>query len=225
MALLLLLGMLTVCAAVPQNLTGKMFTFPQQTNTAHVKLPTPVNRLEAVTLCLRTISDLTRNYAPFSLATSNAFNNDFLIFKDRRYRAITLHVRNRLAVFPGMDYRRNMWHSACATWDYVSGVAQLWLDGKPSIRKYITSGSSISGTLSIILGQEQDSHGGRFDTRQSFVGMMTDVHMWNYTVSHCEIKRYTEGQPFTRGNVLNWGALDFQTSGRVLIEEKQTVCP
>lgn len=36
--------------------------------------------------------------------------------------------------------------------------------------------------------QEQDSHGGGFHINQCFVGMMSDVRMWNYVLSPCEIQ-------------------------------------
>ena len=59
---------------------------------------------------------------------------------------------------------------------------------------------------------------------KSFVGMMTDVHMWNYALSPCEIKRYMEDLNFTPGNVVNWRALEFETVGKVLLEEDQKDC-
>ncbi|XP_051261825.1 C-reactive protein [Dicentrarchus labrax] len=223
MALLLLLAMLTVCAAVPQDLTGKMFTFPQQTNTAHVRLTTTRQNLRAVTVCLRSFTDLRRTHSLFSLATPSAFN-DFLIFKNAPSDEFGLYVRDKHVTFVGNNYKINTWHSVCSTWDSTSGVVQLWLDGKPSIRKFVSSGSNINGPIIIVLGQEQDTHGGGFDAAQSFVGMMSDVHMWDYTLNPYEIQKYAEHLNYTPGNVLNWGRLEFQTINRVLIEDRQKTC-
>uniref|UniRef100_A0A8C9XYF3 Pentraxin family member n=1 Tax=Sander lucioperca TaxID=283035 RepID=A0A8C9XYF3_SANLU len=125
--------------------------------------------------------------------------------------------------FIGHDYKVNTWQSICSTWDSVSGLGQLWLDGKPSSRKFISSGSNISGPIIIVLGQEQDTHGGGFDIKQSFVGMMSDVHLWDHILSPCEIQNYMHHLNFAPGNVLNWRALEFQTTGRVLIEDKQEI--
>ncbi|XP_049438836.1 mucosal pentraxin-like [Epinephelus fuscoguttatus] len=220
MALLLLLVMLTACAALPQDLSGKMFTFPQQSISAQVRLTTSRQYLRDVTVCLRYFTDLRRDYSLFSLATPSA-SNEFLIFKTGASDRIDLYIRNSAADFVGQDNNLNTWHSVCATWDSASGLGQLWLDGKPSSRKFISSGSDISGPIIIVLGQEQDSHGGGFDINQSFVGMLSDVHMWDYTLSPCMIKRYMDKLNFTAGNLLNWGKLEFQTVGRVLIENKQ----
>uniref|UniRef100_A0A3P9CDG3 Reverse transcriptase domain-containing protein n=1 Tax=Maylandia zebra TaxID=106582 RepID=A0A3P9CDG3_9CICH len=90
------------------------------------------------------------------------------------------------------------WQSICTTWDSESELVQLWLNGKPSIKKFI-------GGLVITDPVEQDSHGGGFDINQCFVGMMSDVHL-----------------NFIPGNVINWRALEFEATGRVLVENKLT---
>ncbi|CAB1334248.1 unnamed protein product [Coregonus sp. 'balchen'] len=68
---------------------------------------------------------------------------------------------------------------------------------------------------------DQDSFSGRFDQQQSFVGLLTDVHMWDYMLSPCEIQRCTNQINFTPGDMLNWKALDFQTTGRTGIYHKK----
>ncbi|XP_059196194.1 C-reactive protein-like [Centropristis striata] len=189
MALYLLLLMLTACAAVPQDLSGKMFTFPQQTNSAQVRLTTSRQVLKAVTVCLRSFTDLRRTYSLFSLATPFVFN-DLLIFKRAATDEIEFAIRNNHIVFGGQDYKLNTWHSICTTWDSATGLAQLWLDGKPSSRKSLSTGSHISGPIIIVFGQDQDSFGGGFDINQSFVGMLSDVHMWDHVLSPCQIQDY-----------------------------------
>ncbi|XP_059194607.1 C-reactive protein-like [Centropristis striata] len=222
MALYLLLLMLTACAAVPQDLSGKMFTFPQQTNTAQVRLTTSRQVLGAVTVCLRSFTDLRRDHSLFSLATPSV-DNDIAIYV---YANVGIHftIRNKAVLFGGQDYKLNTWHSICTTWDSATGLAQLWLDGKPSSRKSLSTGSHISGPIKIVLGQEQDSFGGGFDINQSFAGMLSDVHMWDHVLSPCQIQDYASDLNFPPGNVLNWRALEFQTEGRVLLEDGQKNC-
>ncbi|XP_019220144.1 serum amyloid P-component-like [Oreochromis niloticus] len=223
MLLVLLLVMLTSCTAIPQNLSNKIFTFPQETNTAHVRVTTSRQDLRAVTVCFRSFTDLKRVHSLFSLATPSASNN-FLIFKEAPIGLFELCARNKASKVDGIAYKLNTWHSICSTWDSTSGLMQLWVDGVPSSRKFTSSGSNINGPIIIVLGQEQDTHGGGFDINQSFVGMMSDVHMWDYTLSPCEIQNYSNNRSFTPGNVLNWNAFEFQIVGRVLIENKQELC-
>ncbi|XP_012693732.1 mucosal pentraxin-like isoform X2 [Clupea harengus] len=207
------------CCAVPQDLSGKMFTFPVESNTAHVRLlPSRVN-FKSVTVCLRYLTDLTRNYALFSMA-SRSSANDFLIFKTANKGRFDVHTRGKVSSFRGLPDEPNTWYSSCSTWDSNSGLAQVWINGNPS-----TSGVGFKGNLdgapNIVLGQEQDSVGGGFDAGQSFVGMITDVHMWDYALSACELQRFASDLNFTPGDVINWRALDFTITGDVVVEDDQ----
>lgn len=67
---------------------------------------------------------------------------------------IELFVEDKRADFAVQDYKLNMWHTLCSTWDSTSGLVQLWFDGKPSIRKFI-GGSNITRQI-IVLGQVGD---------------------------------------------------------------------
>ncbi|MEQ2173259.1 hypothetical protein GOODEAATRI_030146, partial [Goodea atripinnis] len=176
--------------------------------------------LNNVTVCLRFFTDLSRAYSLLSLATPISDNN-FLIYKEVP-DTLELYVSNNKAAFLGLDNKLNVWHSVCLTWDSESGIGQLWFDGTSSVRKFL-SGSEISQPL-VILGQEQDSYGGGFDSQQSFVGMMSDIYLWDYVLSPCEIQRYVDNLNFTPGNVLNWMALTCDITEGVLIEDKQKTC-
>ena len=96
------------------------------------------------------MTDLSRSHALFSLATPSS-DNGFRILKGAANDAINVSVLNVGAGFRGQDYKLNTWHPICSTWDSESGLAQLWLDGKPSIRKF-TGGSNITNPI-VILGQ------------------------------------------------------------------------
>ncbi|XP_029958561.1 serum amyloid P-component-like [Salarias fasciatus] len=223
MKLLIVLAMLAARAASVQDLSGKMLTFPLQTNQARVRLVTPKQEFRALTVCHRSFTDIKRDHGLFSLSTSGSFNS-FLIFWDETNKEMEAHVRDQGSEFRGLDYKPNMWHSICTTWDSVTGLVQLWFNGRPTIRKYVPVTSAITGSTIIILGQEQDAHGGGFDSKQAFVGMMSDVHMWDYVLSSCEIQSYVDELNFTPGNVLNWKALEFEITDKVLVQPKSSVC-
>ncbi|XP_008430821.1 serum amyloid P-component-like isoform X1 [Poecilia reticulata] len=218
--MLLLLMLVTSCAAIPQNLQEKMFTFPEETNTAHVRLTTSRHNFNAMTVCFRFLTDLKRQYALFSLAVPS-FPNGFLFYKNED--SFELCARDKCQIFEGLDFQLNKWHSVCGTWDAASGLVQVWLNGQHSSRKP-ASGHNIYGPVIIILGQDQDSYAGGFDVTQSFVGLMSDLHMWNYKLSPCEIRKYTNDGDYTKGNMLNWNSLDFQIIGSVQIENSPKHC-
>lgn len=60
----------------------------------------------------------------------------------------------------------------------------------------------------LVLGQEQDKPGGGFDQKQSFIGELTNVQLWNYVIPLQEINDLTLFflcNAFSRsGNVLAW---------------------
>ena len=66
------------------------------------------------------------------------------------------------------------------------------------------------GTL--VLGQDQDSLGGSFDASQSFVGLMSDVNVWDHVLTARKISRLSKSCPSGDGNVLKWS--DFKSGAR-----------
>ncbi|KAG7315988.1 hypothetical protein KOW79_020854 [Hemibagrus wyckioides] len=219
--LVVLLSLFLLTTAERQDLSGKMFTFPVESNTHHVLLSPELNKIMfTVSVCLRSFSDISRAQSLFSLSLPSA-DNGFLIYKLKQ----GVYILNILGVegtFWGLQEEPNVWNSICATLDATTGLSQLWVNGIPSSRKGIKAGSSLMGIPKIILGQEQDSYGGKFDTAQSFVGMLTDVHMWDSVLSPAQIAYYTSGRQFQPGNVLNWNSLEFTKNGYVVVESKET---
>uniref|UniRef100_A0A8C7DB16 Pentraxin (PTX) domain-containing protein n=1 Tax=Oncorhynchus kisutch TaxID=8019 RepID=A0A8C7DB16_ONCKI len=128
----------------------KMLTIPQETDTAHVS-PCPS------TCVSRFFTNLRRNHILFSLAT--LIDDAFVIFKRTVAGEIELCSKNGTAIF--------------------DDLGQLWLGGKPSTRKFLQS-EAIKGK-NTILGQIelQVKFGWLFGRQQSFIGLLTDVHMWD----------------------------------------------
>lgn len=204
-----------------KDLSGKMFTFPVESNTHHVVLTPGLDKIMfTVSVCLRSFSDISRAQSLFSLSLPST-DNGFLIFKSKQ-GVYELYVLGATESFLGLQDEPNVWNSICATWDASTGLSQLWVNGIPSSRKGNKAGSSLMGTPKIILGQEQDTYGGNFDSSQSFVGMLTDVHMWDSVLSPAQIAYYTSGGQFQPGNVLNWNSLEFTKNGNVVVESKET---
>lgn len=130
---------------------------------------------------------------------------------------IRLHVHDDQTDFKALVLPPNTWHSLCTTWNAENGLTQLWLNGNPTIKRFIKAGQ-IAGQLSVILGQDQDSFGGDFDAKQSFVGMLDNFHMWDHVLPASEIRQYMKGMYFTPGNIFDWKDLQYDLSGSVFIE-------
>nr|XP_020741784.1 mucosal pentraxin-like [Odocoileus virginianus texanus] len=212
--LLAVLLLASLPEGMPQkDLRGKVFIFPKQSDTAYVTLIPRVRRpLKSFTLCLRAFTDLTRTYSLFSYSTRSK-DNELLLFASKQGE-YELYIGNAKVAFKVPHLRHGPVH-LCVSWESVSGIAELWVNGKPVGRKGLRRGYTLGRDAKIILGQEQDSFGGGFDAKQSFVGEIWDVSLWDRVVllkSLC---------PFCYiGNILNWRALTYQAKGYVVVKPR-----
>lgn len=71
----------------------------------------------------------------------------------------------------------------------------------------------------MILGQEQDSVGGSFEQKQSFVGRLAFVNVWSYTLPDGAIKELARCCRAGEGNVYMWSDFIYGIRGnpRVVI--------
>lgn len=187
-------------------------------STSNVKLNASAQQpITALTVCMRFFSSETRAQALFSLAVPSE-SNAFLLYKPSvgMYR---LHVKGTTLNIDRLPDNLDEWNSVCWTWESTSGLTTLWVNGKRSARKILERRGTLTGAPNIILGQDQDQYGGGFDRSQSFVGDITDVHLWDSVISPCQIRFYMEGDVFSLGNLLNWKNLQYSTTGSVYVEK------
>ncbi|XP_057573331.1 mucosal pentraxin-like [Hippopotamus amphibius kiboko] len=213
----LLLGVLLLTflseGMTQRDLRGKVFIFPEESNTAHVSLIPRVKKpLKSFTLCLKAFTDLTRPHSLFSYNT-RSIDNELLLFVNK-VGDYVLYIGNTAVTFkvPPSPYAPI---HLCASWESASGIAELWVNGKPVGRKGLRKGYSLGAEASIILGQEQDSFGGGFDEKQSFVGEIWDVFLLDRVVSLKDI--CFSCYP---GSILNWQALIYKDRGYVVVKPK-----
>ena len=210
------------CHPEGSDLTGSVFTFPTLGRVDHVTL-TPAGRkpLSQASLCLRFYTDqTTQSPCFFSLATAT-FTNAFLLCR-MKGGFFRIHVGTASADFTGFTYNLNGWNSVCVTWD-EEDVSQFFINGQASVRKLtlMRQGWKIPTDHLIIVGQDQDRYGGGFQTKNAFIGHLTDVHMWDHVISPCAVQQFMDELSIQPGNYLNWQSLKFETHGRAKVEKKQ----
>lgn len=163
-------------------------------------------------LCLKAFTDLTRPYSLFSYNTKTR-DNEILLFVEK-VGEYMFYVGNWRVIFKAPLNPYAPIH-ICVSWESASGIAELWLNGKPLGRKGLKKGYTVGGEAKIIIGQEQDSFGGRFDIKQSFVGDIWEVAMWDHVVP---LKMMDDG--CHSGNLINWQSLIFEDNGYVVTKPK-----
>ena len=98
-----------------------------------------------------------------------------------------------------------------------SGTWKFYKDGYVNEQgKNFKEGHTIRGGGTLVLGQEQDSVGGGFDTSQSFKGMLSNVNIWDHVVTPFQIEEMSSSCLLHEGNegkVYKW--IDFLRQGGV----------
>lgn len=103
----------------------------------------------------------------------------------------------------------------CVAWDSVTGAANVFMDGKKSLTKLYKKGHTIRQGGKVILGQDPDSYLGDFDAKQSYVGEIYDVNMWDSVLSDSTIQDAYAGKRVPRGNVFDWETTALNLNGNV----------
>ncbi|XP_021045387.1 mucosal pentraxin-like [Mus pahari] len=195
------------------DMKGKAFIFPEESSTAYVSLIPKVSKsLQNFTLCLKAFTDLSRPYSIFSYNTRTK-DNEILLFVET-IGEYMFYVGNSGVIFKAPTNHFDPVH-ICVSWESDSGMAEFWLNGKPLGRKGLKKGYTVGGDAKIILGQEQDSYGGSFDAKQSFVGEMWDVSLWDHVVP---LEKVSDN--CNSSNLINWQALIHEENGYVVTKPK-----
>ncbi|XP_069505731.1 C-reactive protein-like [Ambystoma mexicanum] len=204
-----------VCQAT--NMDGQVFLFTNVSIDNYVTLKQELSvPLKSFTICLRAFTELTREYSFLSVRNPTKANAFLLFHSKYPERPIAIDVDGKEMVFTATLNTPERRH-ICSTWDSSSGVTQLWINGKPLVRKVMKRGATIQTPLNVIIGQEHDSFGGSFDKNQSFEGEISDVHMWDHVLLPADIQQVFLNNKHLNGNVISWRDLPFEINGDVLI--------
>ncbi|XP_077075359.1 C-reactive protein-like [Siphateles boraxobius] len=219
--LLLLFCLLSLTAAAAEvGLGGKVLLFPTKTNSSFVKLtPEKPLSLSAFTLCMRVAMELQGEREIILFAYRTPGYDELNVWREKDGR-LSFYLSGNGAFFnlpPLSTFQTHL----CITWDSAPGLAAFWVDGRRSVFQLYRKGHSVRPGGTVLLGQDPDSDVGSFETEQSFVGEITDVHMWDYDLSGSQIKAvYANQEPYVpKGNVIDWNTIKYETRGNVLVVE------
>ena len=97
-----------------------------------------------------------------------------------------------------------VWHHICVSWENSLGSWKFYKDGDlKKDRKDFKKGYTIKKDGALVLGQDQDSVGGGFETEDSFEGMLSNVNVWDRVLSVAEVKS-SKSCLLDEGNVYRW---------------------
>ena len=129
----------------------------------------------------------------FSYATSNSNHNEIFIDDDGRqnyiFNDITKNVQSQAGVAVGE------WYHYCLCWSLASRTATIHHNGKQTGSFSTPSGRRLTAGGYLVLGQDQDSYGGSFDTSQAFGGELYKLNIFSTRLSSSEVSElYSTGR-------------------------------
>uniref|UniRef100_A0A8C5WX29 Neuronal pentraxin receptor n=1 Tax=Laticauda laticaudata TaxID=8630 RepID=A0A8C5WX29_LATLA len=139
---------------------------------------------------------------PFSYSAPGQANELVLIVWGNN--PMELIINDKVAHLP-ITLKDGTWHHVCITWITRDGIWSVYLDGvERGASDNLASWHSIKPHGVMILGQEQDTLGGRFDATQAFVGEISQFNMWDHVLMPAEIVGLANCTSRLQGNVAQW---------------------
>uniref|UniRef100_A0A8C8GAW8 Pentraxin (PTX) domain-containing protein n=2 Tax=Oncorhynchus tshawytscha TaxID=74940 RepID=A0A8C8GAW8_ONCTS len=216
LATLLIFGV-SLSFASAERPMRRSLVFPMETDNSYVELvPQKDLDMGAFTLCMRVATELAKGNREIILFAYRTLYFDELNMwreADGRYGLFM----SGEGVFFHLPELNTFQTHLCLTWDSKSGMAAFHVDGKRSIRKVYKSGHKVQNGGKVILGQDPDSFLKDFDSKQSFVGEITDVNMWDYVLSDAMIEALHVGKRMPRGNIFDWETIELIVNGNVKV--------
>ena len=160
--------------------------FPAASTANYVSFNPGFDDLAGLTICAwiqKTYTDDRRYW--FSYAVSG--NDNEIIVGEREAGNYVFYLR-RSNFGANVGAPVNQWVHLCTAWDSESGVATISVNGEvKATQENFKKGEKIAGGGNLVIGQEQDSVGGRFDANQAFVGRLYNVNIWDYGLNSTQI--------------------------------------
>ncbi|KAL9965277.1 hypothetical protein ACROYT_G029052 [Oculina patagonica] len=186
--------------------------FPTQGVTDYVNI-WGMRSLTQFTVCFWMKSSVTNHGTPFSYAVPGR-DNELLFINYHDFR-LWIGNQERKVHEKANDGR---WHHICASWQNSDGAFHFYTDGALHLyRRGFNTGHTIQGGGSLVLGQDQDSLGGSFQSGQSFQGYLTNVNVWSNVLSASTIRSLSRSCLSGEGNVYKWSDFIHGVKGKTAI--------
>ncbi|KAA0710156.1 Neuronal pentraxin-2 [Triplophysa tibetana] len=199
----------------PKNPDAFQIGFPMRTNYMYGRIKrTLLNEIFALTVCLWLKGGSGPGIGtPFSYSVPGQANE--LVLIEWGNNPMELLVNDKAVTLP-ISLSDSKWHHLCVTWSTRDGTWEAYQDGvKRGSGENLSPWHSVKPGGVFILGQEQDTLGGRFDATQSFVGEMSDLQLWSRVLNSAEIYNQASCSSHLTGDVINWSESMVELHGGV----------
>uniref|UniRef100_A0A3B4F3A0 GATA zinc finger domain-containing protein 14-like n=1 Tax=Pundamilia nyererei TaxID=303518 RepID=A0A3B4F3A0_9CICH len=193
--------------------TAFLLDFPMRTNYMYGRMRrSVVMEIFALTICLWLKAGAGPGLGtPFSYSVPGQANE--LVLIEWGSNPMELLINDKAATLP-ITMTDEKWHHVCVTWSTRDGVWEAYQDGaKKGTGQNLSAWHPIKPGGIFILGQEQDTMGGRFDVTQSFVGELSDLQFWSRVLTSSEIYSQATCGGHLVGDVMSWSEESVELHG------------
>ncbi|KAJ8344998.1 hypothetical protein SKAU_G00291910 [Synaphobranchus kaupii] len=178
-------------------------SLPLRTNYLYGRIKKSLPEMYAFTICMWLKSSSSPGIGtPFSYGVPGQANEIVLI--EWGTNPMELLVNDKVAQLP-LSVGDGHWHHVCVTWTTRDGYWEAYQDGeKLGSGENLAPWHPIKPGGAIILGQEQDIVGGRFDATQAFVGELSQFNVWDRVLRPADIESLANCSSYMPGNVVPW---------------------
>nr|XP_029137304.1 neuronal pentraxin-2-like [Labrus bergylta] len=181
-----------------------LLDFPMRTNYMYARMKRSViNEIFALTVCMwMKAGEGPGLGTPISYAVPGQANE--LVLIEWGSNPMELLINDKAVTLP-ITMTDGKWHHVCVTWSTREGVWEAYQDGvKKGSGQNLSAWHSIKPGGTFILGQEQDTMGGRFDVTQSFMGELSDLQFWSRVLTANEIHSQATCAGHLTGDIMSW---------------------
>ncbi|XP_026572229.1 C-reactive protein-like [Pseudonaja textilis] len=196
-----------------EDLDKKVFVFPAANKKAAVELKVSIpDPLTNFTVCMRFSSIQVKPYILFSYSTKPN-SKAFQIIKPNPSQ-INLQIGGMTQIIVPRKFLTSEWQHICVAWNSSTGLVYFWHNGELLPRFVMKPGYQIGQNGTVFLGHNQDSWG----KRESFVGEMADVNVWQRVLKPDEINLVKKNNEVPN-SLVSWKALNYAIWGDIRVEE------
>ncbi|XP_069909294.1 neuronal pentraxin receptor [Oryctolagus cuniculus] len=179
-------------------------SIPIRNNYMYARVRKALPELYAFTACmwLRSRAGSPGQGTPFSYSVPGQANE--IVLLEAGPDPMELLVNDKVAQLP-LSLKDNGWHHICISWTTRDGLWSAYQDGElRGSGENLAAWHPIKPHGILILGQEQDTLGGRFDATQAFVGDIAQFNLWDHTLTPAQVLGMANCTGPLRGNVVPW---------------------
>uniref|UniRef100_A0A8C7JH28 Neuronal pentraxin receptor b n=1 Tax=Oncorhynchus kisutch TaxID=8019 RepID=A0A8C7JH28_ONCKI len=204
-------------AELEQSLTeynypdGYVLSFPVRTRYMYGLVRREMPEMYAFTACVWLKVKEGGIGTPFSYSVPGQPNE--LVLLQGIHNPVELLINDKVAQLP-LSLAQGVWEHICLSWTLRDGVWKAYQGGKLKGRgEGLAAWHPIKPGGVLILGQEQDTLGGRFDASQALVGELSQFNLWDRVLKPAEVSALAACSLGTLGNVAPWTDQDVEVYG------------